>query len=93
MEEKNLNPEEQSAPEFNEKDIVRLNYENNMLKDRLKQAYAAIEELSNTRGIERMKFLFLITENKNNVFSPVIVSKAASEIVESMFQPAEPKNE
>lgn len=66
-------------------DVMRLNYENNLLKNKLKEVSSVIEELSNQRGIQRLDFLFRIIENKSGRFSEDIIAKAVAEVSEAMF--------
>ena len=66
-------------------EVMRLNYENNLLKNKLKEVSSVIEELSNQRGIQRLDFLFRIIENKSGRFSEDIIAKAVAEISEAMF--------
>ena len=66
-------------------EVMRLNYENNLLKNKLKEASSVIEELSNQRGIQRLDFLFRIIENKTGRFSEDIITKAVAEISEAIF--------
>ena len=65
--------------------VMRLNYENNLLKNKLKEVNSVIEELSNQRGIQRLDFLFRIIENKSGRFSEDIIAKAVAEVSEAMF--------
>ena len=67
-------------------EVMRLNYENNLLKNKLKEVSSVIEELSNQRGIQRLDFLFRIIENKSGRFSEDIIAKAVAEVSEAMFQ-------
>ena len=66
-------------------EVMRLNYENNLLKNKLKEGSSVIEELSNQRGIQRLDFLFRIIENKTGRFSEDIITKAVAEISEAIF--------
>lgn len=66
-------------------EVMRLNYENNLLKNKLKEVSSVIEELSNQRGIQRLDFLFRIIENKSGRFSEDIIAKAVAEISEAIF--------
>ena len=66
-------------------EVMRLNYENNLLKNKLKEVSSVIEELSNQRGIQRLDFLFRINENKTGRFSEDIITKAVAEISEVIF--------
>ena len=66
-------------------EVMRLNYENNLLKNKLKEVSSVIEELSNQRGIQRLDFLFRIIENKTGRFSEDIITKAVEEISEAIF--------
>lgn len=66
-------------------EVMRLNYENNLLKNKLKEVSSVIEELSNQRGIQRLDFLFRIIENKSGRFTEDIIAKAVAEISEAMF--------
>ena len=66
-------------------EVMRLNYENNLLKNKLKELSSVIEELSNQRGIQRLDFLFRIIENKSGRFSEDIITKAVAEISEAMY--------
>ena len=66
-------------------EVMRLNYENNLLKNKLKEVSSVIEELSNQRGIQRLDFLFRIIENKTGRFSEDIITKAVTEISEAIF--------
>ena len=66
-------------------EVMRLNYENNLLKNKLKEVKSVIEELSNQRGIQRLDFLFRIIENKTGRFSEDIITKAVAEISEAIF--------
>lgn len=66
-------------------EVMRLNYENNLLKNKLKEVSSVIEELSNQRGIQRLDFLFRIIENKTGRFSEDIIAKAVAEISEAIF--------
>ena len=66
-------------------EVMRLNYENNLLKNKLKEVSSVIEELSNQRGIQRLDFLFRIIENKTGRFSEDIIIKAVAEISEAIF--------
>ena len=72
---------------------VRLNYENSILKKKVNEAYQQIQYLSDQRGIERIKFLFAIVENKSENFSPEFVTKAVEEIEETMYPKEEKKDE
>ena len=76
--------EEQKKAAITEDEVMKVNYENNMLKNKLKEAYAALEELSNQRGIKRLEFLFKIIENngentKEELFKYVSEMKHAIE--------------
>ena len=66
-------------------EVMRLNYENNLLKNKLKEISSVIEELSNQRGIQRLDFLFRIIENKSGRFTEDIIAKAVAEVSEAMF--------
>lgn len=66
-------------------EVMRLNYENNLLKNKLKEVSSVIEELSNQRGIQRLDFLFRIIENKSGRFTEDIIAKAVAEVSEAMF--------
>ena len=66
-------------------EVMRLNYENNLLKNKSKEVSSVIEELSNQRGIQRLDFLFRIIENKTGRFSEDIITKAVAEISEAIF--------
>ena len=66
-------------------EVMRLNYENNLLKNKLKEVSSVIEELSNQRGIQRLDFLFRIIENKTGRFSEDIITKAVEEVSEAIF--------
>ena len=66
-------------------EVMRLNYENNLLKNKLKEVSSVIEELSNQRGIQRLDFLFRIIENKTGRFTEDIIAKAVAEISEAIF--------
>lgn len=66
-------------------EVMRLNYENNLLKNKLKEVSSVIEELSNQRGIQRLDFLFRIIENKSGRFTEDIIAKAVAEISEAIF--------
>lgn len=66
-------------------EVMRLNYENNLLKNKLKEVSSVIEELSNQRGIQRLDFLFRIIENKSGRFSEDIIAKAVAEVSEAIF--------
>ena len=72
---------------------VRLNYENSILKKKVNEAYQQIQYLSDQRGIERIKFLFSIVENKSGNFSTEFVTKAVEEIEETMYPKEEKKDE
>lgn len=72
---------------------VRLNYENSILKKKVNEAYQQIQYLSDQRGIERIKFLFAVVENKSGNFSPEFVIKAVEEIEETMYPKEENKDE
>lgn len=72
---------------------VRLNYENSILKKKVNEAYQQIQYLSDQRGIERIKFLFAIVENKSGNFSTEFVTKAVEEIEETMYPKEEKKDE
>ena len=72
---------------------VRLNYENSILKKKVNEAYQQIQYLSDQRGIERIKFLFAVVENKSGNFSPEFVTKAVEEIEETMYPKEENKDE
>lgn len=72
---------------------VRLNYENSILKKKVNEAYQQIQYLSDQRGIERIKFLFSIVENKSGNFSTEFVTKAVEEIEETMYPKEENKDE
>lgn len=72
---------------------VRLNYENSILKKKINEAYQQIQYLSDQRGIERIKFLFAIVENKSNNFSTEFVMRAVEEIEETMYPKEEKKDE
>lgn len=81
--------EEQKKAAITEEEVMKVNYENNMLKSKLKEAYAALEELSNQRGIKRLEFLFKIIENIGGRFTEEIITKAVDEISEIMYPPVE----
>lgn len=82
------------APTINEQDIVKLNYENKMLKQKLQEAYRDLQILSDRRGIERLQFLFTVAKNDNNAFGAELVQKAIEEIEESLYPKEEEiKNE
>ena len=81
--------EEQKKAAVTEEEVMKVNYENNMLKNKLKEAYVAIEELSNQRGIKRLEFLFKIIENNGGRFTEEIITKAVDEISEVMYPPVE----
>ena len=81
--------EEQKKAAITEDEVMKVNYENNMLKSKLKEAYAALEELSNQRGIKRLEFLFKIIENNGGRFTEEIIKKAVDEISEVMYPPVE----
>ena len=66
-------------------EVMKLNYENNLLKNKLKEVSSVIEELSNQRGIQRLDFLFRIIENKTGRFSEDIITKAVAEVSEAIF--------
>lgn len=66
-------------------EVMRLNYENNLLKNKLKEVSSVIEELSNQRGIQRLDFLFRIIENKSGRFTEDIIAKAVAEVSEAVF--------
>lgn len=66
-------------------EVMRLNYENNLLKNKLKEVSSVIEELSNQRGIQRLDFLFRIIENKSGRFTEDIIAKAVAEVSEVIF--------
>ena len=66
-------------------EVMKLNYENNLLKNKLKELSSVIEELSNQRGIQRLDFLFRIIENKTGRFSEDIIAKAVAEVSEAMY--------
>lgn len=66
-------------------EVMRLNYENNLLKNKLKEVSSVIEELSNQRGIQRLDFLFRIIENKSGRFTEDIIAKAIAEVSEAIF--------
>lgn len=66
-------------------EVMRLNYENNLLKNKLKEVSSVIEELSNQRGIQRLDFLFRIIENKSGRFTEDIIAKAVAEVSEAIF--------
>lgn len=72
---------------------VRLNYENSILKKKVNDAYQQIQYLSDQRGIERIKFLFAVVENKSGNFSTEFVTKAVEEIEETMYPKEENKDE
>lgn len=72
---------------------VRLNYENSILKKKVNEAYQQIQYLSDQRGIERIKFLFAVVENKSGNFSTEFVTKAVEEIEETMYPKEENKDE
>ena len=77
--------EEQKKAAITEEEVMKVNYENNMLKSKLKEAYTALEELSNQRGIKRLEFLFKIIENNGGRFTEEIIEKAVDEISEAMY--------
>lgn len=79
------NREKETAGIDFQQENVRLNYENNLLKQRLKEAYNQIDMLSDQRGIERIKFLFAVADSKNGCFSPEFVARAVEEIEETMY--------
>lgn len=82
------------TPAINEQDIVKLNYENKMLKQKLQEAYTNLQTLSDRRGIERLQFLFAVAKNDNNAFGTELVQKAIEEIEESLYpKEEEVKNE
>ena len=81
--------EEQKKAAVTEEEVMKVNYENNMLKNKLREAYAALEELSNQRGIKRLEFLFKIIENNGGRFTEEIIKKAVDEISEVMYPPVE----
>ena len=81
--------EEQKKAAITEDEVMKVNYENNMLKNKLKEAYAALEELSNQRGIKRLEFLFKISENNGGRFTEEIIEKAVDEISEVMYPSVE----
>ena len=85
--------EEQKKAAITEDEVMKVNYENNMLKSKLKEAYAALEELSNQRGIKRLEFLFRIIENNGGRFSEDIIAKAVAEVSEAMFASVEEKKD
>ena len=85
--------EEQKKAAITEDEVMKVNYENNMLKSKLKEAYAALEELSNQRGIKRLEFLFRIIENNGGRFSEDIIAKAVVEVSEAMFPSVEENKE
>ena len=85
--------EEQKKAAVTEEEVMKVNYENNMLKNKLKEAYVAIEELSNQRGIKRLEFLFRIIENNGGRFTDEIITKAVPEISEAMYPPVEEKKD
>ena len=85
--------EEQKKTAITEDEVMKVNYENNMLKSKLKEAYAALEELSNQRGIKRLEFLFRIIENNGGRFSEDIIAKAVAEVSEAMFASVEEKKD
>ena len=66
-------------------EVMKLNYENNLLKNKLKEVSSVIEELSNQRGIQRLDFLFRIIENKSGRFTEDIIAKAIAEVSEAIF--------
>ena len=66
-------------------EVMKLNYENNLLKNKLKELSSVIEELSNQRGIQRLDFLFRIIENKTGRFTEDIIAKAIAEVSEAIF--------
>lgn len=90
MEEKREN--ETPAIDFKQEN-ARLNYENNLLKGKLKEAYKTIDILSDQRGIDRIKFLFAIVDSKSDNFTPEFVAKAVEEIEETMYPKEESKDE
>lgn len=85
--------EEQKKAAVTEEEVMKVNYENNMLKNKLKEAYVAIEELSNQRGIKRLEFLFRIIENNGGRFTEEVIAKAVAEVSEAMFPSVEENKE
>lgn len=85
--------EEQKKVAITEEEVMKVNYENNMLKNKLREAYAALEELSNQRGLKRLEFLFRIIENKGGRFTEEVIAKAVAEVSEAMFPPVEEKKD
>ena len=85
--------EEQKKATITEEEVIKVNYENNMLKSKLKEAYAALEELSNQRGIKRLEFLFRIIENIGGRFTEEVIAKAVAEVSEAMFPSVEEKKD
>lgn len=75
----------ETKPAVTEQEVMRVNYENKMLKQRLQEAYTTIQTLSDNRGIERLNFLFLIAKNEHEVFNAELVQKAVEEIEETMY--------
>ena len=85
--------EEQKKAAVTEEEVMKVNHENNMLTSKLQEAYAALEELSNQRGIKRLEFLFRIIENNGGRFSEDIIAKAVAEVSEAMFPSVEENKE
>ena len=85
--------EEKKKAAITEDEVMKVNYENNMLKSKLKEAYAALEELSNQRGIKRLEFLFKIIENNGGRFTEDVIAKAVAEISEAIFPSVEEKKD
>ena len=72
---------------------VRLNYENSVLKKKVNELYQQVQYFSDQRGIERIKFLFAVVENKSGNFTPEFVARAVEEIEETMYPKEEKKDE
>ena len=77
------------ADEFGAKRKTRISYNDEGYADFDK----VILEDDFKRGIERIKFLFSIVENKSGNFSTEFVTKAVEEIEETMYPKEEKKDE
>lgn len=86
------NKEKMELPKIDfEKEYARLNYENNLLKGKLNEAYKIINELNDNRGIERIKLLFKIVDNEGMNMPQELIDKAVAEINEVMYPKEETK--
>lgn len=86
------NKEKMELPKIDfEKEYARLNYENNLLRGKLNEAYKIINELNDNRGIERIKLLFKIVDNEGMNMPQELIDKAVAEINEVMYPKEETK--